>query len=443
MASARAWLPRRVLPLVLLSLALGVMGIALLFRSDGEGVVEGAIAPRPVWAGRYFPVGVFEDGHLLRGDPARFERMIADLQSRGFDTVLFANTLLERDARLLEVSDRLGFNVFFAASDLRNTWWDESVPVDEATAQRAIQPLVEQLDGHHSLRGYVTADEPGLHLSEKLQLATRTFQALDPRRPAMPVLIGTDRVGPLFSAAQPWVLLIDVYPVGFHNRAGDFTMTGFGYRNLDFVRYVRLVSEGKPPDVPLWIVLQTHSFRRELREPIPSEVRAQHWLAIGEGATGIFWFVYSSQQGWRGLVDNPPLYEEVTTLARRIGPLRNLLLSLRKTDDRFVASGGGNPYTSTLTSRDGQTLYVVAVNRDALRPQALAIRAADPTVTGFLKDLETSRLYELGSPIGFPPGDGKIFQLVDGLAVDGAERSGAGVPDVGPDTSRSVREWWA
>jgi hypothetical protein len=228
----------------------------------------------------------------------------------------------------------------------------------------------------------------------------------------MPILIGVDRVGPIFEAAQPDVLLIDVYPVGYNNPPCDFTMTGFGYPDLDFVGYVRRVTENKPVTTPLWIILQTHNFMDQLRQPLPAEVRAENWLAIGEGATGIFWFIYSSQQGWTGLIDNPALYQEVTRLARRVAPLRNRLIGLRKSADTFTVTGQKNPYISTLV-REGVTgirYYAVAVNRDCEKAQPLTIGSS--ALSGRLWDLEGCRTYPLGEPLPFAPGDGRIFEFV-------------------------------
>jgi hypothetical protein len=191
-------------------------------------------------------------------------------------------------------------------------------------------------------------------------------------------------------------------------------LTGFGYADLDFAGYTRLVAKTKPAATPLWMILQTHSFGTggalSLRAPSAAEVRMQHWLAIGEGATGIFWFIYSSQQGWLGLVDNPPLYQEVAALAQRVKPLRSLLLSLHKGEDRFTIAGGTNPYISTLTSSDGKQSYAVAVNRDCQAPQKLTINS--PLLKGRLRDLESGQIYAQGQPIMLQPGDGRIFEIV-------------------------------
>lgn len=381
-----------------------------------------ALEPRPQQVGWQeipnipalpFPLGVYEDANLLDGNPETFEALVADLRAHGFDSVMLTNGSATRDDALLTTADRLGFAVYFApAFELEGQWWPATVPADLPTARRVLAPLVAQLKAHPSLQGYYVADEPGLDRRAKLALAVQVFREEDPTRPVLPVLIGLDRVGPLFAAAQPDVLALDIYPVGANNPLCDFTLTGFGYTTYDFVRYVRAVTRTKPTSTPLWTILQTHRLDGlyALREPAPVEVRLQHWLALGEGATGLFWFVYSSQQGWTGLRDNPALYDEAAALARRTAPLRPLLGRLRPaTTTRFAVAGGANPYLSTLLGPDGAT-YVVVVNRDCQRGQDLTVTSR--ALRGQLRDLESGQHYPLGAPIPVPPGDGRLFELV-------------------------------
>jgi hypothetical protein len=370
----------------------------------------------------YFPLGVFEDGNMFGGDAGVLRMVINDLTSHGLDSIMFTNNSSTRDAPMLEVSDELGFNVFFLpAGDWNKTWWAEEIPATEAAARQAAEPVVQHFHSHPSFKGYIVKDEPRKAAKEKVALMTRVLQELDPDRPAMPILIGTDRVGPIFQAAQPDVLLIDVYPAGYDNPIGDFTLTGFGYQNIDFVGYIRQVTQNKPATTPLWIILQTHKFGDggpfSLREPTPAEVRAQNWLALGEGATGIFWFIYSSQQGWKGLVDNPPLYQEVTSLARRVAPLRETLLQLQKVEDQFEVEGESNRYISTLATADKTEWYVIVVNMDCIQSQTLAMYPSDFIGQQFdksvqLRDMETSEIYGIGEPVLFAPGDGKMFEIV-------------------------------
>jgi hypothetical protein len=371
----------------------------------------GRVAPsRP--ADAYFPVGVFEDANLVSGDATEFAAMLRDLKSHGLDSVMFTNNFARRDAHLLDISDDLGIKVFMLpAGDLNTDWWPASIPADAETARQAAQPIVDLLRPHPSFQGYIVKDEPGLGDLDKVALMTQAFKELDPARHVAPLLVGIDRVEPIFAAAQPDVMLVDVYPAGRTNKPCDFTMTGFGYQDLDFVSYIRLVTRSRSAGTPLWAILQTHQFEDSLRQPTPAEVRAQYWLAIGEGAKGIFWFIYSSQPGWVGLADNPALYRQVAALAQRTAPLRGALLNLHKVVDKFRIAGARKAYISTLVSASGASVYVVAVNMDCKQAHKLSI--SSPVFNGQLKDLETDRIYALGASIVFPPGDGKIFVLVN------------------------------
>jgi hypothetical protein len=384
-----------------------------------------------------FPIGVVQDANILEGSAKQFEMMIGDLKTRSFDSVLFTNDIVARDAPLLDVSDQLQFNAFYTLGELQRTWWANNVPGDQKTAVNAIQPAVHQLEQHPSLKGYIIADEPGLDLQHKVAVATDVFKTLDPSRPATPILVGVDRVRQLFHAARPPVMLVDVNPVSYSLGSGDFTSARFGNNDLDFVRYIRSATDGRPAGTPLWVILQAHGSGQRLREPTPAELQAECWLAIGEGATGIFWSSYSADQGWRGLTGNPELYDEVTTLARRLTPLRRWLGSLHKVDDMFTITGRNKPYVSTLASQDRRALYVVAVNQDVSKPHMLSISST--RVKGQLKDLESSATYSLGEPIEFQPGDGKIFELVNDIAPTFSQ----GVPIYPLDYTKDVESWWA
>jgi hypothetical protein len=372
----------------------------------------------------------------MANTPARFEALLKDLKARGLDTVLFTNNFVASHAPLLEISDRLGVGVIFAPMvDLHADWWPEPVPADLETARDVIRPLVDRLAGHPSLKGYNIVDEPHAHLRDKIALAVQVFKELDPARPAMPTLAGLDRGDVIFDAARPDVMLIDVYPAAQSNALCDFTMSGFGYPDLDFVGYVRAMTRNKPANVPLWFILQTHSWDRgpgRLRAPTPTEVRLQNWLAIGEGAKGIFWFIFSSQQGWRGLSDNPAVYAEVTDLAGRIAPLRPLLLGLRRGPDRFVVSGTAT-YVSTLMSADESRWYAVVANRDCERTRRVSIRS--PNLRGSLRDLESGRIYSPGDLIRLGPGDGRILELLPQHGLLPNRLSGADSPGIAQDGS--------
>ncbi|MGE3267928.1 MAG: hypothetical protein AB7P40_04225 [Chloroflexota bacterium] len=429
--------------LVLLSIVVAV-GVALLTsllqvnRSVPAGVPVAAASPDTISSS--FPLGIFEDATLLSGRGGRFKAMLDDLQARGLDSVMLTNSYASRDASLLDVSDRQGMGVFFALADLHQPWWASDGPADRAHAESLVRPALAQLTGHPSLKGYSIADEPSIELKDKLTVLTDVLNTLDPERPAMPILIGLDRVQPLFEASKPRVMLIDVYPFGYRNPVGDLSMSGYGYWFLDFISYVRAVSQSRPPGTPLWMILQTHSFKEELRKPIPAEVRLQNWLAIGEGATGLFWFIYSSQQGWVGLQDSPALMAEVTDLVKQVRPIRDVLVRSAKIEDVFQVEGENGPYVSTLKRDDGR-LYAVVANRDVLRAHDLKVTL--PGVNGVLRNVTGGcTVYQLGQPIPFEPGAGAVLEFLEDGDSAVTTYSG-GVPSYPVDYAQDVTTWWA
>ncbi|NTW02809.1 MAG: hypothetical protein HGA19_16270 [Oscillochloris sp.] len=371
-------------------------------------------APRPsatpARATAYFPMGVFEDAHMIAGDTAGFAIMLTDLKARSLDSVLFTNNDIAEDAALLDVADPLGMRIFMMpATDWNENWWLASIPASQDLARRAAAPAVAAYASHTSFAGYTVKDEPTLEDRDKIRLLTQVIHELDPAHPVTAILVGEDRVKPIFSAANLDILLIDIYPVAYDNPPCDLTMNGFGYPWHDFVSYIRFVATDRAPTTALWVILQTHSFDNWLRQPLPSEVRMQQWLAVGEGAHGIFWFTYSSQQGWLGLSDNEALYSEVTDLAQRLDSLRAILLDTVKVPDQFTVVGGAHPYISTLTSAEGRT-FALAVNRDCQYAQLLEI--SSPAMAGDLHDVESGQVYRQGQPIEFQPGDGRLFEII-------------------------------
>lgn len=389
-----------------------LLSIALVNLSSIPSLSLSTVTARAGAGATYgFPIGVFEDSNMLGGDRDRFAQMLDDLTRHGLDSVMFTNNSIAGDAPLLDVSDAWGVPVWMLpADDWNEIWWPDSVPATAARARQVAAPAVEAFAGHPSFGGYIVRDEPGLANTDKVALLADALRDLDPDHPTTAILIGLDRVGPIFAAAGLDLLLIDVYPVAYASQPCDFTMNGYGYPWHDFVSYIRAVAGDRPASASLWVILQTHSFGTQLREPLPSEVRMQQWLALGEGAHGIFWFIYGSQQGWRGLADNPALYAEVADLAGRLGPLRPTLLGTAKGPDQFSINGAGQPYVSTLVDAGGERAYVVAVNRDCQQGQALTIRSAGHD--GDLRDLESGQVFRQGEPIDFRPGDGRIFELV-------------------------------
>lgn len=367
----------------------------------------------------FFPYGIFEDGGATN-TPAAFETMIDSIQAKGLDTVLFTNSFNQYHLPLLDVSDRKGMNVIWGGpmGELQTQWFGSTASATIDSARSIIGPLVDQVKIHPSVRGYNLLDDTTLAVSEKMKLAVQVYQEHDATRAASPVYIGGNEK--VFDTAQSNTFLTYYYPAKAIKNVCDWNFTSSTVN--DFSINLRNISRNKPDATPFWTVLQTHGAYattttdpnvspNTLRTPTPEEVSLQNWIALGEGSKGIFWFIYSTEDFWTGLKDNPTLFTKVGELAARTKPLTSLLLPLVKTNDYFTLSGTGNRYISTLVDPYTGKYYVVVAN--ALCSGSQDVTVTSSVFTGNLHDVETGQTIAMGTPITLSAGDGKIFEVTN------------------------------
>jgi hypothetical protein len=333
------------------------------------------------------------------GGPGAMDAMITDLRAHNLSSVMFTNGSLREADALADVSDARDFPVYasWAMGELNEQWWNLASTQNIATARQLIGPMVDQLKVHPSIRGYNLLDDATPDKNELMRLAVQVFRERDPGRPASPMMVANDLGRQVFDYVRPDAFLTYNYPVG-----ATSTPCSWGLGFADAIRYT---TQNKPSSVPLWLVLQTHKWMSgpvatNIRYPTVEEVRLQNWIAVGEGAQGIWWFIYSSQQGWVGLHDQPVLYAEVADNARRTTALP------RFTKQADLVSAGRD-YASTMTDSNSAR-YVVAANTScAARNVTLT-----STLAGRLLDVESGQTFAFGEPIPFRGGDGRIFRVV-------------------------------
>jgi hypothetical protein len=376
------------------------------------------VASAPVNSGSSaFPIGVFEDGNMVWGRTTDFTAMIDNLQSKGLNSVMFINNTAGRDAAMLSVADQKNFNVYISGNGNTNSFLNDATPTIEE-ARAVVYPVVDAYKTHPSVKGYNVGDEPTLEHQQQTNLLVQAYKERDPNKLISPVFIGFNRGDTIYSSSNPTAFFMDAYPFNANSTSCDFSMKGFGMPTYSMPQYISHLTRNKPADQPLYIILQAHSFGTpdgyNLRVPSIPELRGQHWIALGEGADGIFWFIYSSQQGWTGLKDAPALMNEISSLALRTNVIKDTLLNANKNaTNLFTVSN--NAYVSTLTSKDGSKKYAVVANiGNCTGSQNLTITSSQ---TGQLKDLETNQVYNIGDSIAFQPGDGKIFEFVGTVAT--------------------------
>jgi hypothetical protein len=311
----------------------------------------------------------------------------------------------------LSVADQTNVRVVAAPyAYLYSNWFhDSGAPATIEAARSVLWPLVDEAKTHPSLLAYDIYDEPHSDTVPKMGLAVQAMAERDPDHPATPIL--------LLGFGSPYVAqqsnlpinLIDVYPVsGLNPDPCALTMDAFSEPGHTMEVYLQGMLNYFPASgAPLWVIGQVFDegpaplFRMSLVE----EIRLQHWISIGYGAKGIFWFLWDGGSG--DLRHSPAQLAEVKKLGARLGPLKPLLLSLNLAPQQFTA--GPSTFVSTLTG--GGKTYAVIVNRTCAQGPVSVTRPGQPL--GGLRNVETGRITMLGQQTLMLGGDGGIFEVVE------------------------------
>lgn len=209
------------------------------------------------------------------------------------------------------------------------------------------------LGKHKGLAGFYTSDEQP---AQAVPIAFRQYRVLREAAPgtvAYAVLgNGWEEQAPLWRDAVD-VLGLDPYPITRPAGQNDLAMVG---------RWTRLGRDAVQGSRPLWMVLQYFPLTGAAGWPRYEDLRAMSWMAIVEGARGLFYWSF----GARGLayVKDPAererKWQELVKITREIKALEPVLLA---PDAAVVARESSQGAVRALGKRaaDG-TRYLFAYN---------------------------------------------------------------------------------
>ena len=370
--------------------------------------------------GSHFPVGVFIDGNNP-GDatPTLAQRLVA----ADLPYALFVNNMpaTEPTNHLIETLDDAGVytvpapfgRVVVSGDDLGTTWfWPQTPPVRSQAPAKA-QPIVDVYAPFPRVLAFNLWDDASSFNGSAPRAVTLSdgFEYADPNRPASGTMTDTKAIG---MQTGPLVLTYE-YPCGQKADGslapeGDFKRAT--YQGRDFYEMVRAKVGAARPGTTVWMALQAHGARSGfiptvptgLREPTAREMRMQFWQAIGEGVKGVFWFIWGTQQFWRGLGDpaRADCLSVATELSGRLtSDIKTALLGCERAPDLFKAS---NAYVSTLRSADGS--YYVVVCNTTLSTASIAVTG----LAGTLVNLESGQTTAVGGAVSLPALDGSLWR---------------------------------
>jgi hypothetical protein len=156
------------------------------------------------------------------------------------------------------------------------------------------------------------------------------------------------------------------------------------------------------------------------RYPRPEELRLLTYLALTRGAKGIVFFMYQTEQGWTGMVDEnnrpTPIYAEVKNLAAELKTLAPVMLSLKSAKN--IADAGEGIEARTFSNNAGEC-YVILANYDVKTARDVKLRLKVTGKCRALKDMRTGQTVPVNrvnrsieSKMCLAPGDGAVLKLV-------------------------------
>ncbi len=449
-------------------------------------------------AKQYFPKGVwFEAGNIpFNAADARayLDRCFRDIKEAGCDTVYMANWHAKPDiyGPTLEKAAEYGINVIGLPDSSSlfkfwdgNFWSSEGLySNDETEMYNKLQELANEAltqENANKLIGFLLFDEPrSMYITDKekfrynLTVMRRMLESISPNRFTVIDYCMPEDAEYFYSSNKTQALSMDIYPASSsYTGIGNFKHIG-GYPNAAYEESLDVstlqVRESLTNDAPLWPIIQTHETEPTFRNPLPSEVRAMTYEAIGRGAKGATYFMYQSTVGWKGMVDydytrRPEDYDTVKQLLGEIDVLKPTILDMQRIANVATTSGGGgganvnppdegylNADVTTHKSVSSGDKYLVVVNHNCETSAQVSI-TIDRAKLGMnitaIKEISkvdgsesavsfttTADSYII-SGMTFAAGDGKILRLVRDAAQNVKEVQDSQFGTWGAESTRS------
>lgn len=245
----------------------------------------------------------------------------------------------------------------------------------------------------------------------------REMKAADPSRPVLLNLgqglaneawIGRGADGrPEDYQAYVWggdIVSFDIYPVTNDSLPNGGHELWYVAKGLD---RLRSLTGGQRI---IWSILECTHVGNAEAIATPAEIRAQAWMSIIHGATGIVWFVHEFAPRFveAGIFEHPDQLRAVTEVNAEITALAEVLNSPTRSDLAFVETPASSVPVDLLCKRHDGSLYVFAVAMDS-QPTVARIHVSGTNAGSIVEALGEDRVLRLD--------DGAFSDQFDGWGV--------------------------
>ena len=306
------------------------------FSSNGLITING----RP-----FFPIGIYSVNPTFA---------FKEIKEAGFNTVHTYESNRDYLREYIKHAETVGLKILIHPGDyLGNPKFD----IDN------VNNMVKDFARSPAILAWYLCDEPELQKVSPGQLIEEMnlVHELDSFHPVAIVLAEPKKFDDYAEATD--IFMVDPYPVP-HRPLVDVAKT------VDAAR--KAVGDKKP----IWVILQAFGYQNEKnkgwgwkREPTYQEMKAMTYLAIAQGAKGIFYYTYHGSQYF--IKESPQHWENLKAIVKELTTIYPLLISPEAKDFEFnIAERDSNQSSLFWTVRkvsEGNSLiqagtYIVVVN---------------------------------------------------------------------------------
>lgn len=369
----------------------------------------------------FFPIGAWFEanpsGNRRPCDPEGaakyYDKAFSDLSNHGINLVVHGNWPLEMPDMIMATAKKYGMRIIVEAPDL-SVFLQSTQDPDERDVRKAAANYTKSLRNYSPLLRYMICDEPALEIANNWVLVKRTLEDADPDHPCFTTFNSVQNLDIFSRKTNIHDFVMDFYPYSFN--ASPSSLDEEDWTMAELSRVAR--------DRPTWMVLQAFGAEDAkvypTRYPSNSELRYQTYLALTHGAKGIIFFIYQTEQGWTGMVDenqNPtPIFKEIGRLASELKAISPILLDLSAINNRPISLGPIQ--AQEYMAKSGETV-LIAVNKDVQRVRLVRFSFPLSYKPSKIIDLRTGREMnfswdknEVSVNLWFNPGDGAVLKAV-------------------------------
>lgn len=369
--------------------------------------------------GPEFPLGVWYEGGVgafrwnlipedVREAGTMYRRDFADIARHGLNCAVVPNTPPDHHVALLDAARESGLKLIIELDKeggVPGQMIRGALPFDPDRLRQVFQKALTPVESHPALWRVQLLDEPALDAFSRYRKVASELRHFAPGMLPFTCLSGALHGEAFLDKTGSDVLAFDFYPVGVSTPVGSSDpMKAFDQACL------QAAAAADKHGAPFWAVLQTHAITNIHRFPTPAEIRCMTYLSVANGAKGVFWFLYqtenwdaSSGSVMSGLVDKDfkgdERWEEVGRLAKRLKAIAPVLLKLKPAPEGLscVSSDKATLWMS------GNDACIIVLNTDTARKKAVRVSLSG-AAGGFSVDTGATPVR-----IGGPPAEKLAF----------------------------------